>query len=91
MSLYAELIQGLAVERIVIGLFSPDGEKVRVRDLSIVTLNSIQSRIVERIAKGGINLKLSQLVGDSGSKAGVTPKQGFTGDSESCSALLRCS
>ena len=65
MSLYAELIQGLAVERIVIGLFSPDGEKVRVRGLSIVTLNLIQSRIVERIAKGGINLKLSQLVGDS--------------------------
>ena len=67
MSLYAELIQGLAVERIVIGLFSPDGERVRVRGLSIVTLNSIQSRIIERIAKGGINLKLSELVGDSGS------------------------
>ena len=89
MSLYAELIQGLAVERIVIGLFSPDGEKVRVRGLSIVTLNSIpiQSRIIERIAKGGINLKLSQLVGDSGSEAGVTPKQGFAGDSESRSAV----
>ena len=72
MSLYAELIQGLAVERIVIGLFSPDGERVRVRGLSIVTLNSIQSRIIERIAKGGINLKLSELVGDSGSEAGVT-------------------
>ena len=72
MSLYAELIQRLAVERIVIGLFSPDGERVRVRGLSIVTLNSIQSRIIERIAKGGINLKLSQLVGDSGSEAGVT-------------------
>ena len=65
MSLYAELIQRLAVERIVIGLFSPDGERVRVRGLSIVTLNSIQSRIIERIAKGGINLKLSELVGDS--------------------------
>ena len=90
MSLYAELIQRLAVERIVIGLFSPDGEKVRVRGLSIVTLNFtkrtaatkrgrvslyaelIQSRIIERIAKGGINLKLSELVGDSGSEAGVT-------------------
>ena len=49
----------------MIGLFSPDGEKVRVRGLSIVTLNSIQSRIIERIAKDRINLKLSELVGDS--------------------------
>ena len=72
MSLYAELIQGLAVERIVIGLFSPDGERVRVRGLSIVTLNSIQSRIVERIARWLNKLKPSILVGDSGSEAGVT-------------------
>ena len=39
---------------------------------SFVTLNLIQSRIVGRIAKGGIILKPSMLAGDSGSEAGVT-------------------
>ena len=32
-----------------------------------------RNRIVERTARGGINLKPSRIVGDSGSEAGVTP------------------
>ena len=44
---------------------SPYRKSNRYDTFLFVTLNSIQSRIIERIAKGRINLKLSELVGDS--------------------------
>ena len=50
----------------------PTENPTGVTILFSVTLNSIQSRIVERIGKGLNNLKPSIFAGDSGSWAGVT-------------------